>query len=244
MMLRDTDADDRAEFATDETATSKYGKIVAAVRAYKNAVHDRSAHVFRITDLLLARCPLGETRANNKSTKILKEISAELEAQGLPSSLPWLQKSRIVGAKFPHDKRLLCKGVSWEAHHKAGNWQTLHAAYETAQEAGEELTPDFIERLLKRWEDEAEHRRKREAGLRDSRPRDLIHTLYDIPRDAKSARERFRFHFKRLKKYPWQLTEQEVSNGVTPLEDLVAELETMISWITEHGAASMRDATE
>jgi hypothetical protein len=72
----------------------------------------------------------------------------------------------------------------------------------------------------------------------------LVHALYDIPRDAKSARERFRFHFKHLKKYPGQLTEQEVSDNIVALGGVVADLESMISWITEHGAAGMREAAE
>jgi hypothetical protein len=234
-MLRDTD--DAATTPSVDEDETKFVDIVEAVRDWQNAVHDRTAHLFRISDLLIARCGrVGLTKANNGSEKILREISAELERQGLKHSVPWLRLLRIVGSNFPHDKRLLCEGVSWETRHKAGNWELLHAAYEVAQEEGEELTPNFIERYLKRLDDEAEQRRKREAGLGDSRPRDLVHALYDLPRDTKDARERFRFHFRTLKKYPGQLTEQEVSDIISPLEELVADLESDISWVTEHGA--------
>jgi hypothetical protein len=92
--------------------------------------------------------------------------------------------------------------------------------------------------------DEREQSNKREAGLSDSRDPELIRTLYDIPRDAKNARERFnRFH-STLKKYPGQLTDQEIYDNVTPLEELVCDLESMISSLTEHGAPSIAEAAE
>jgi hypothetical protein len=109
---------------------------------------------------------------------------------------------------------------------------------------GEEITVAFVERYFKDLDDKREQRNKREAGLGDSRDPELIRTLFDIPRDAKDARERFKSYFQRLQKYPGQLTEQEVSNSVTPLEDVVAELEAGISWLTEHGATSMQDFAE
>jgi hypothetical protein len=240
--MLDAHADSGLEYEAPDNNTTDFEDIVDAVHALEQAMDDSDDLLFRIGEKLLDLCPLGEDEANNGMVKKLKRISAALKQAGCKHhSFDWLKLLRRVASRFPQGKRFPC--VTWAIHLKAKQPHHLQEIIASAK-PGEKITVGFVERYFQRLEDEREQSNKREAGLGDSRDPELIRTLYDIPRDAKDARERFKNFLQTLKKYPGQLTEQEVSDISTSLEDVVAELEGMISWVTEYGAASMQEAAE
>jgi hypothetical protein len=118
----------------DTTTKLKFPKTVAAVRERETGLGMANAGNFLIGYALIEEVgPPRDDTTNDRSHRKLLAVARELRSLGFKGyELVTLRLFRRVAAAFPHDKRLSC--YSWSVHWVAGDYETLCACVEYANQ--------------------------------------------------------------------------------------------------------------